>query len=29
MTPVIWLETFPAEIGIEITGLGGCSVVLS
>jgi len=29
MTPVIWLETFPAEIEIEIAGLGGCSVVLS
>jgi 2-keto-4-pentenoate hydratase len=29
MTPVIWLETFPTEISIEITVLGGCSVVLS
>jgi len=29
MTPVIWLNAFPAEIAIEITGLGGCSVVLS
>lgn len=29
MTPVIWVETFPAEIGIDIAGLGGCSVVLS
>lgn len=29
MTPVIWVETFPAEISIEIAGLGGCSLVLS
>lgn len=29
MTPVIWLDTFPADISIEIAGVGGCSVVLS
>lgn len=29
MTPVIWLDEFPAEIEIGMTGLGGCSVMLS
>ncbi len=29
MTPVIWVEAFPAEIRIEIGGLGDCAVTLA